>query len=75
MNACCHHWVIETPNGPTSSGVCKFCGDERTFVNAEPAVLLLLNGKARAKQRGASSQAQQAMFYEDITSKPGVWWS
>ena len=30
---CKHHWMIETPNGPTSNGTCKNCGDERTFVN------------------------------------------
>src|SRR3989338_8116035 len=30
---CKHHWMIETPNGPTSNGTCKNCGDERPFVN------------------------------------------
>src|SRR3989344_7710667 len=30
---CRHHWIIETPNGPTSNGTCKNCGDERPFVN------------------------------------------
>jgi len=22
---CCHHWIIETPDGPMCKGVCKFC--------------------------------------------------
>ena len=31
---CRHHWVIEAPNGPTSDGRCKHCGEVRTFSNA-----------------------------------------
>jgi hypothetical protein len=30
-----HHWRIETPNGPTSLGRCKGCGEEREFRNAD----------------------------------------
>ena len=30
---CSHHWVIESPNGPTSRGICKYCGAERDFWN------------------------------------------
>lgn len=30
---CRHHWIIETPNGPFSRGVCKLCGEERDFEN------------------------------------------
>ena len=30
---CCHHWVIESAEGPTSKGVCKYCGSEREFLN------------------------------------------
>ena len=26
---CKHHWMIDSPNGPTSNGVCKKCGDTR----------------------------------------------
>ena len=32
---CTHHMVIPEPAGPTSLGVCKFCGDEREFANSE----------------------------------------
>lgn len=31
--ACSHHWIIETPDGPTSPGVCSLCGQEREFTN------------------------------------------
>ena len=30
---CRHHWIIETPTGPVSKGVCKLCGEERDFEN------------------------------------------
>ena len=33
---CSHHWVIASPNGPTSVGVCKLCGVEREFRNSLP---------------------------------------
>ena len=31
---CCHHWVIETANGPVSLGYCQFCFDTREFRNS-----------------------------------------
>jgi len=31
---CAHHWIIETPDGPISKGVCRHCGEERKFNNS-----------------------------------------
>lgn len=31
--SCTHHWVIDSPTGPTSVGVCKHCGTKREFTN------------------------------------------
>ena len=31
---CQHHWVIDSPNGPVSKGVCRICGEEREFQNS-----------------------------------------
>ena len=31
---CCHHWVIEPPNGPVSRGQCRYCHAEREFRNS-----------------------------------------
>jgi len=31
---CKHHWKIESPNGATSSGVCKLCGEVKEFSNS-----------------------------------------
>ena len=33
---CHHHWIIESPHGPTSKGVCKYCGAEKDFINYSP---------------------------------------
>ena len=30
---CTHYWIIESPGGPTSRGVCKFCGAKTAFTN------------------------------------------
>jgi len=31
---CRHHWVIDSPQGATSRGVCKICGAEKEFRNS-----------------------------------------
>lgn len=31
---CQHHWIIESPSGPTSMGRCRLCGAERRFTNS-----------------------------------------
>ena len=33
---CHHYWIIESPKGRTSKGVCKFCGVEKEFYNSWP---------------------------------------
>ena len=30
---CTHHWVIDPPDGPTSMGRCKRCGEKKEFYN------------------------------------------
>ena len=36
---CVHHWVIDMPNGRTSQGVCKNCGDTSEFFNSYDPVM------------------------------------
>lgn len=31
---CRHHWVIASPNGATSAGRCKLCGETKEFRNS-----------------------------------------
>ena len=30
---CLHHWLIDSPGGPISKGVCRRCGVEQEFKN------------------------------------------
>ncbi len=30
---CQHFWLIDPALGPTSQGVCKYCGQKKTFLN------------------------------------------
>lgn len=34
VQTCRHHWIIETPHGATSLGVCKRCGASKRFPSA-----------------------------------------
>ena len=37
---CHHYWIIESPKGRTSKGVCKFCGAEKEFYNSWPYLMV-----------------------------------
>jgi hypothetical protein len=54
--SCRHHWIIETPHGATSRGLCKRCGAQKRFPNApEPAVWGPAASMGRwANRRGAT---------------------
>ena len=30
---CVHYWIIECPEGPTSVGTCRNCGEQKVFRN------------------------------------------
>ncbi len=34
LPTCRHHWLIEPPQGSTSRGLCKACGEIREFRNS-----------------------------------------
>jgi len=36
---CHHHWMVEMATGPSSRGVCKFCGAQRDFTSYFPDCL------------------------------------
>jgi hypothetical protein len=33
---CKHTWIIDSPNGPVSEGVCELCGIKQEFRNSVP---------------------------------------
>ncbi|MDA0769369.1 MAG: hypothetical protein O2821_04005 [Chloroflexi bacterium] len=34
VSECQHYWMIDSPNGPVSNGVCKHCGERSEFKNS-----------------------------------------
>ncbi len=34
IETCTHFWLIPLADGPTGTGVCKLCGEERDFPNS-----------------------------------------
>jgi len=47
---CVHWWIIETPNGATSTGRCKYCGAEREFKNVfEPDINQIMRGERQIR--------------------------
>jgi len=38
-SGCRHHWLIESPQGPTSMGICKLCGSQKEFRNSASDLL------------------------------------
>ncbi len=44
---CAHHWMIETPNGESSSARCKSCGATRSFLNYSQRKVLTRSVKPR----------------------------
>jgi hypothetical protein len=57
---CQHHWVIETPHGATSRGICKRCGTRKRFPNAaEDAIWEPGGGMGRwTSRRGVARPAE-----------------
>lgn len=33
---CVHHWILETPDGPTGWGECKLCHERKEHSNSIP---------------------------------------
>lgn len=71
---CQHHWVYETPNGPTCVGTCKHCqlshvrsssGDDEAglWPAAMKAKRLKGGDVVKAKKGGARSVNQAQAFY------------
>ena len=53
---CSHHWLIESPNGPESTGECKICGEIRMFKNSIQITSWESDGSQHRAQ-GASTPA------------------
>ena len=55
---CKHHWVIDIPNGPTSEGMCKICGERSEFRNStDSAGWDNKNPKSKGERQTSGKQA------------------
>ena len=54
-SVCKHHWLIEMPQGATSVGRCKRCGESKEFANSLAAMGLPDYGRAYASETGGES--------------------
>jgi len=67
IGPCKHHWIIETPSGPTSEGTCKNCGDERQFSNSS------VDGIYPSRRFGDGvdlTQTQGGEYYHETGANP-----
>ena len=46
-STCAHHWMIESPDGATSTGVCNLCGTVKQFINSYEAAEFNDTGRRR----------------------------
>jgi hypothetical protein len=49
-DGCAHHWLIDTPNGESSSARCKSCGKTRDFLNYSQRKVMTRSVKPAAGQ-------------------------
>ena len=54
---CNHYWLIESPNGPTSKGECKHCGEERVFKNSIQITSWESDGNHAHRSHGVAAPA------------------
>lgn len=55
IDECAHHWLIDTPNGETSSGRCKTCGKSRDFFNYSQRKVMTRSVKPTAASAAAAT--------------------
>ena len=62
---CAHHWMIESPSGETSQGICKFCGSTRSFFNSSTGRTMTRAGKPAAQVVAARTGASTGAAAKD----------
>ncbi len=56
---CCHHWLVDSPNGPRARGRCRRCGRTALFPTS-------LEGAARADARSRRKAAAGGEAYAGL---------
>ena len=62
-----HHWQIEAPNGPVSTGRCRICGTTQEFRNSsEDSIWDAAEGRSRWNDMGISRRNKRKPGEEPI---------
>ncbi len=63
---CQHRWMIETPHGATSRGLCKSCGRTKRFPNAADDAIARKGGLGRwSANRGVARPKEITLSTSD----------
>lgn len=62
---CRHHWKIAPPNGATSLGTCKLCGEIREFRNSSTDSIWENDSSESGFNRGRGRNNHEATIEED----------
>ena len=64
--SCQHRWIIETPHGATSRGLCRRCGMAKRFPNASDDAIARKGGMGRwSANRGVARPKQINLSSKD----------
>ncbi len=70
LGDCTHHWMIDSPNGPTSLGRCRDCDEVREFPNSCEDTIRVNNSDIfdGRKPRGSrnAGQSRVAAYDDDV---------
>jgi len=66
---CGHYWVIEAAHGPTSRGVCKFCGAVKEFRNSWFDLMRSKRTEADIPKPGESLDDQSSEEFKELESE------
>ena len=70
VRGCHHYWVIDPPNGPTSTGHCKHCGRNRRFPNSsEDSIWDGSEGRSRWNDMGLSRGKRGSALEEPVVEE------
>ncbi len=67
---CQHHWIIETPRGAISKGLCKRCGSEREFRNSANDYVWEDDSSHSYNNRTGIRPTPKAADYDEVATAP-----
>ena len=57
QKSCSHIWLIDSPDGPWSRGVCRLCGAEKDFMNSPMEIMAATKRSTKLDRPNRSGRA------------------